>query len=189
MSGLRRNTFARGSASGSGAEQADYRGLLVEYYAGARVFWRAYADARADDDCGTRAGRNPATAAISGRSRAGIFDAGPADVHAFRRRSAANSTGNVAGIATCWRAVCAGRAFDWIASARHDAADSHSGIVARFGKYDSGGGARSRHDSGSGLRARFGAWRRRIGRTHFICGAAIGIADGRAFDHRKIFGR
>ena len=55
--------------------------------------------------------------ALPERCWTGISDAGPAVVDAVRRRSAADSTGDVAGIEAGGHAVRAGRAVDRPASA------------------------------------------------------------------------
>ena len=73
------------------------------------------------------------------RSRPGVFVAGPLGLHAFGRRGAAHSTGDFAWLTFGRRAVCARRAVDRFASARHASADRHPEALARSGQHDSGG--------------------------------------------------
>ncbi len=66
---------------------------------------QAYADA--GGDCRADSGRGAAAADVSGCSGAGVPDAGPAGLHAFRRRGAAHPACDVAGLAAGGRVVCA----------------------------------------------------------------------------------
>ena len=132
--------------------------------AGQGVLRRAQTLADAGGDCRADLDRGAAAVEFSGRGGAGVPDARPAGVDFERRRGAADSTGDFAGIAAGGRALRARRALDRIAYARHGAAHRHSRETARPGKHDSGGGTRRRHSARGRSSARSGAGRRRVRR-------------------------
>ena len=85
-----------------------------------------------------------------------------------RRRGAADSAGDIAWVAAGGHALCFGRAFDRAAQPRHAPADQDPARFARSGKYDSCGGARSRHHAGGRPHSRSrprsrGKWREGCG--------------------------
>ena len=91
--------------------------------------------------------RNRRAFAISGRCWLGLFEFGSHREHAFGRRSAAHSIGDANRFRLGRRAVCFGRAVDWLASARQRKTAQNFGAAAQFGQHGHRRRARRRHDA------------------------------------------
>ncbi len=163
--GMPGRAAAQGSAVRARGREEPGRSGAHEHRRGARVLRRAGAGAGRERHRRQDSGRDPAAAEVPERRGAGIPHAGPAVVHAFRRRGAAHPTGHLPGLAAGGRVLRAGRAFHRAAQPRHRAADPHPGGTARTGQHHRGGGARSRRDAGGGPHRGSGPGRRRARRA------------------------
>ena len=101
----------------------------------------ADADAAAAGDRAPHPARDRRTAAVPGRCRARLSDAGARLGHAVGRREPAHPAGQPDRLGADRRAVRAGRALDRPASARQRTAARHAAAAARPGQHRAGGGA------------------------------------------------
>ena len=99
----------------------------------------ADADAAARRDRAAHPARDPRPAAVPGRCRAGLPDAGARFRHAVRRRDPAHPAGQPDRLRPDRRAVCAGRAVDRPAPARQRTPAGHAAAAARPRQHRAGG--------------------------------------------------